>query len=96
MESYWTTSEGVPCNSSAETMNNLIKKYFYDKYKTGLWIVLKMYDAAGVPTEDAKLSKKNVYTVTLTKRISQDSFSAFTVTPFGVITPKITLKKPTD
>ena len=55
-----------------------------------------MYDAAGVLTENAALSKKNVYAVSLTKRIQRTSFTAFTVTPLGVITPKIAVKLPTD
>ena len=96
MELYWYTTDGVPCNASADQMKNLIKGYFETKYGSWIWVVRTMYDAAGVLTENAALSKKNVYTVSLTKRISGTSFTAFTVTPYGVITPTIAVILPTD
>jgi hypothetical protein len=93
MAEYWYTSDGIPCNSSPDKMASFIYKNFEQNYGSGVWVVLTMYDAAGTETQTAADSKKNVHVITTMKRITGVSFTAFTVTPFGAITPKITVKR---
>jgi hypothetical protein len=77
-------------------MNSALAGYFSKYFGSGLFVVLTMYDSAGVVTTVTANSKKNVYTITLDRRISEASFTTSSVTPYGAITPKITVKGPTD
>ena len=95
MADYWY-SGAILCNSSASQMKSAVDGYFSKYYSSGAWVVLTMYDSAGAVTTVAANSKKNVYTVTLDRRIAEASFTTFSVTPYGAITPKITVKGPTD
>ena len=95
MADYWY-SGGMACNLSASQMKSAISGYFSKYFGTDLYVTLTMYDSAGVVTTVTANSKKNVYSVQLAKRISEASFTLFSVTPYGAITPKITVTGPTD
>ena len=53
-----------------------------------------MYDAQGVVTTDSSLSKKNIYTVKLMRRIEGFSFTQAIIATYGTISSTVTVKGP--
>ena len=77
-------------------MKNYLKGFFSNDGRTGcdITVTLVMTDAAGTVTTTAADSKKNVYTVKLSKLIVDTSFTSFSIAPWGVISSTIDIKGP--
>jgi hypothetical protein len=91
-------SPDLECNISANQLAYRIDNFFSRSatVSSGISVTLVMYDVNNVVTTVSANSKKNVYTIKLTRRITGFSFTAANVYPVGTITPKITVTKPSD
>lgn len=91
-------SPDIECNISANQMAYRLDNFFSRSatVSSGISVTLVMYDVNNVVTTVSANSKKNVYTIKLTRRITGFSFTAANVYPVGTITPKITVTKPGD
>jgi hypothetical protein len=74
-------------------MRAAILDFFSNGKRAGsnILVTLVMTDSNGVVTTDTALSKKNVYTIKLCKRITGLSFTSATVVTYGAIAPVITV-----
>ena len=79
-------------------MKTALNGFFNPGARTGssISVALEMTDSAGVVTTNASLSKKNVYTIKLTRRITGFSFTTATVVTYGTISSTVTVKGPSD
>jgi hypothetical protein len=89
----WASGK-INCNSNAGQMKSSIQGFFTNSKRTGsnISVSLVMTDSAGVITTNSALSKKNVYTVKLMKRIKGFSFTSATVLPYGSISSTVTIQ----
>jgi hypothetical protein len=74
-------------------MRDAILDFFSNGGRAGsnILVTLVMYDSADVVTTNTALSKKNVYTIKLCRRITGFSFTSATVVTYGTIAPVVTV-----
>ena len=91
-------SDKISANYTANQMKYALNGFFNPGARTGssISVALEMTDSAGVVTTNASLSKKNVYTIKLTRRITGFSFTTATVVTYGTISSTVTVKGPSD
>ena len=76
-------SEEIPDDTTADNLRNRISGYFSSIWGSNINVVKVDYDADALETTDADLTVQSIYTVTLRKLISQNSFTSAAIVPIS-------------
>ena len=77
---FWMSDE-IPDDTTADNLRNRISGYFSSIWGSNINVVKVDYDADALETTDADLTVQSIYTVTLRKLISQNSFTSAAIVP---------------